>query len=164
MGRTVIHRVRLGIIALVVSNCWRLSHCDTPSFSCQIALLCSPICIGQVTDEEIAALYSRQFSLESVPKERWIAETENAFAFRDRNPQAPVHVLGVPKRRVPTVLQAPDALLGEMLGLVKRVAEQEGIAREGFRTVINTHPQSGQGIYHLHIHVLGGRQMKWPPG
>lgn len=129
-----------------------------------IALLCSPICIGQVTDEEIAALYSRQFSFESVPKERWIAETENAFAFRDRNPQAPVHVLVVPKRRVPTVLQAPDALLGEMLGLVKRVAEQEGIAREGFRTVINTHPQSGQGIYHLHIHVLGGRQMKWPPG
>ncbi|TBV95104.1 HIT domain-containing protein [Azotobacter chroococcum] len=117
-----------------------------------------------MTDEEIAALYSRQFSFESVPEERWIAETENAFAFRDKNPQAPVHVLVVPKKRVPTVLQAPDALLGEMLGLVKRVAEQEGIAREGFRTVINTHPQSGQGVYHLHIHVLGGRQMKWPPG
>ncbi|GAB3461374.1 histidine triad nucleotide-binding protein [Azotobacter salinestris] len=99
-----------------------------------------------------------------MPKKRWIAETANAFAFRNKNPQAPVHVLVVPKKRVSTVLQAPDALLGEMLGLVRRVAEQEGIAREGFRTAINTHPQSRQGIYHLHIHVLGGRQMKWPPG
>jgi histidine triad (HIT) family protein len=62
------------------------------------------------------------------------------------------------------MLQASEALLGEMLALARRAAEQEGIAREGFRLVINTHPQGGQSVYHLHIHVLGGRQMKWPPG
>lgn len=131
---------------------------------CPLALVWSSLAVGQITDGEIAALYSRQFSFETVPKDNWIAESENAFAFRDKNPQAPVHVLIVPKKRIPTLLQTPDALLGELLGLAKRVAEQEGIAREGFRTVINTHPQGGQGVYHVHIHVLGGRQMKWPPG
>jgi histidine triad (HIT) family protein len=60
------------------------------------------------------------------------------------------------------MLQAPDDLLGEMLGLVKKVAEKEGIAKEGFRIVINTNPRGG--VYHIHIHVLGGRQMGWPPG
>ena len=62
------------------------------------------------------------------------------------------------------MLQAPDALLGEMLALARRVAEEQGIVRGGFRLVLNTHPQGGQSVYHLHIHVLGGRQMRWPPG
>jgi histidine triad (HIT) family protein len=61
-------------------------------------------------------------------------------------------------------LHASQELLGEMLGLVQEVAETEGIAASGFRTVINTHPDGGQSVYHLHIHVLGGREMKWPPG
>lgn len=125
---------------------------------------CVPLTHAQLSDQSIAALYSRASPFESIPRERWIAESENAFVIRDRSPQAPVHLLVIPKVRVPTMLQASEALLGEMLALARRAAEQEGIAREGFRLVINTHPQGGQSVYHLHIHVLGGRQMKWPPG
>ena len=126
--------------------------------------VCMPLALAQLSDQDIAALYSRASPFESIPRERWIAESENAFVIRDRSPQAPVHLLVISKKRVPTVLQAQEALLGEMLVLARRVAEQEGIAREGFRLVVNTHPQGGQSVYHLHIHVLGGRQMKWPPG
>jgi histidine triad (HIT) family protein len=126
--------------------------------------VCAPLANAQLSDRDIAALYSRASPFESIPRERWIAESENAFAVRDKSPQAPVHLLVISKKRVPTVLQAPEALLGEMLVLARRAAEQEGIAREGFRLVVNTHPQGGQSVYHLHIHVLGGRQMKWPPG
>ena len=117
-----------------------------------------------ISDEEIAALYAKRSPFEDAPKEKWIAESENAFVMRDKYPQAPVHLLVIPKKRIPTMLQASEALIGEMLVLARRAAEQEGLAREGFRLVINTHPQGGQGVYHLHIHVLGGRQMKWPPG
>jgi histidine triad (HIT) family protein len=100
----------------------------------------------------------------SIPKERWIAESPNAFAIRDRNPQAPIHVLVISKAAIPTVLDAPAGLLGEMLELAKVVATQEGIATTGFRLVINTQREGGQTVYHLHVHVLGGRQMRWPPG
>ena len=117
-----------------------------------------------MTDEEIARLYAKPSPFENIPKERWIAESENAFVVRDKNPQAPVHLLVIPKKRVPTMLQAPEGLLGEMLALARRAAEQEGIAKDGFRVVVNTHPNGGQGVYHLHMHVLGGRQMGWPPG
>lgn len=126
--------------------------------------VCMPLAHAQLSDQDIAALYSRASPFESIPRERWIAESENAFVIRDRSPEAPVHLLVISKKRVPTVLQANEALLGEMLVLARRAAEQEGIAREGFRLVVNTHPQGGQSVYHLHIHVLGGRQMKWPPG
>jgi histidine triad (HIT) family protein len=119
---------------------------------------------ADVTDEQLAVLYARSAFLESVPKEKWIAESENAFVIRDGDPQAPVHLLVAPKKRYPTILQMPQDLLGEMIVLARRAAEQEGIAKEGFRMVINTHPAGGQGVYHAHIHVLGGRQMKWPPG
>ena len=71
---------------------------------------------------------------------------------------------GSKQSRVVTMLQAPEGLLGEMLALARRAAEQEGIAKDGFRVVVNTHPNGGQGVYHLHMHVLGGRQMGWPPG
>ena len=100
----------------------------------------------------------------SIPKEKWIAESPNAFAIRDRDPQAPVHVLIISKAAIPTMLEAPAVLLAEMLDLAKVVARQEGIATAGFRLVINTLPAGGQSVYHLHIHVFGGRQMKWPPG
>ena len=119
---------------------------------------------AELTDEQIAQLYAKPSPFEKSLRDRWIAESENAFAVRDINPQAPVHLLVISKRRYPTMLQAPDSLLGEMMGLARRVAEEQGMAREGFRLVVNTHPQGGQGVYHLHIHVLGGRQMRWPPG
>jgi histidine triad (HIT) family protein len=119
---------------------------------------------AELTDAQIAQLYAKPSPFEQGQRDRWIAETENAFAVRDINPQAPIHLLVISKKRYPTVLQAPEALLGEMVALARRVAEEQGIAREGFRSVINTHPQGGQGVYHLHIHVLGGRQMRWPPG
>jgi histidine triad (HIT) family protein len=119
---------------------------------------------AELTDAQIAELYAKPSPFEQGRRDRWIAETENAFAVRDINPQAPIHLLVISKKRYPTVLQAPEALLGEMVAFARRVAEEQGIAREGFRLVINTHPQGGQGVYHLHIHVLGGRQMRWPPG
>lgn len=100
----------------------------------------------------------------SIPRDRWIAESAHAFAIRDRNPQAPVHALVISKEAFPTVLAAPASVLGEMLELAKVVAKQEGLATRGFRLVINTLPEGGQSVYHVHIHVLGGRQMQWPPG
>jgi histidine triad (HIT) family protein len=116
------------------------------------------------TDDELAALYAQPSPFEAIPRERWIAESDNAFVIEDKNPQAPVHLLVLPKKRVPTLLQAPPGLYEEMLALARQAAEQMGISRSGFRVVINTHPDGGQHVYHLHIHVLGGRQMKWPPG
>jgi histidine triad (HIT) family protein len=110
------------------------------------------------------ALYRGPDPFRQIAREQWLAESPHAFAVRDKNPQAPVHVLVISKNPVPTMLQASDDLLGEMLGLAKRVAEKEGIARDGFRVVINTHPKGGQSVYHLHMHVLGGRQMRWPSG
>jgi histidine triad (HIT) family protein len=121
-------------------------------------------CFAELTDQQIADLYAKPSPFEKSLRERWIAESENAFAVRDAHPQAPAHLLIISKKRYPTLLQPPESLLGEMLGLARRVAQEQGLAREGFRIVINTHPQGGQGVYHLHIHVLGGRQMLWPPG
>lgn len=116
------------------------------------------------TDEQLAALYAEPSPFESVPQDKWIAESGNAYVIRDHKPQAPVHLLVIPKKRIPTLLQASPELLGEMLDLARKAAEQEGIARDGFRIVINTHPRGSQSVYHLHMHVLGGRQMTWPPG
>ncbi len=98
-----------------------------------------------------------------VPPSEWIAESPNAYAIRDTYaPTAPVHVLVVPKARIPTLLDAPSDVLGEMLDLARRVAEETGIADSGFRIVINTNPQGGQTVYHLHLHVLGGHQNREP--
>jgi histidine triad (HIT) family protein len=134
-----------------------------PLFAVGVLVL-STLALAELTDEQIAQLYAKPSPFEKSPRDRWIAESENAFAVRDINPQSPVHLLVISKKRYPTMLQAPDFLIGEMMGLARRVAEEQGIAREGFRLVINTHPQGGQSVYHLHIHVLGGRQMRWPPG
>jgi histidine triad (HIT) family protein len=133
------------------------------AFACTALALAAPAW-GQLTETQLAELYAKPSPFEHALRNRWIAESENAFAVRDINPQAPAHLLVISKKRYPTLLQAPEPLLGEMLALARRVAEEQGIAREGFRLVINTHPQGGQGVYHLHIHVLGGRQMHWPPG
>ncbi len=97
----------------------------------------------------------------------FVYENERIVAFRDINPQAPVHVLVVPRKHIPTTndVQPEDAeLLGEMILVARQVAEKEGIAESGYRLVMNCNENSGQEIYHLHLHVLGGRRMTWPPG
>ena len=101
---------------------------------------------------------------ESVPPSRWIAVSEHAFVIDAAEPQAPVHMLVVPKRRLASMLEAPPELLSEMLVLARDGARARGIADDGFRVVINTNPRGAQSVYHLHMHVLGGRQMRWPPG
>jgi histidine triad (HIT) family protein len=96
-----------------------------------------------------------------------VFETDRVLAFRDIRPQAPVHVLLIPKQHVPTLddLPADDpGLASELFQAVKRIAEQEGLAETGYRTVINCRADAGQEVYHLHLHVLGGRRMSWPPG
>lgn len=119
---------------------------------------------ADITDEELSRLYEKPSVFESLPKTRWIAESKNAYVVHDGYPQAPKHMLVIPKKRIPTILQASPDLIGEMVILANQVAKKEGLEKNGFRMVINTHPDGGQSVYHLHIHILGGRQMKWPPG
>jgi histidine triad (HIT) family protein len=95
-----------------------------------------------------------------------VYEDDLCLAFRDVNPQAPVHVLVIPKTPIAKLSDAEakdHALMGHLLLTVKRVAEQLGLAN-GYRVVINTGDDGGQTVYHLHLHLLGGRQMQWPPG
>lgn len=96
-----------------------------------------------------------------------VYEDEVALAFRDVNPQAPVHVLVIPKEPLPRVGDATKeqaGLLGHMLWVAAEVARQEGIAEAGYRVVTNNGDHGGQSVDHLHLHVLGGRQLGWPPG
>ena len=97
-----------------------------------------------------------------------VYEDEVSLAFRDINPQAPVHVLVIPKEHIPALAEADpvkhEALLGHLLLVAKRVADLEGISESGFRIVINNGKDAGQAVDHLHVHVLGGREMGWPPG
>jgi histidine triad (HIT) family protein len=95
-----------------------------------------------------------------------VYEDELALAFRDVNPQAPVHILVIPKQRIPKLTDAQTGeqmLLGHLLLTAKTVAQQQGL-EQGYRVVINTGAHGGQTVYHLHLHVLGGRSMGWPPG
>ena len=96
---------------------------------------------------------------------KMVLETAECIAFRDINPQAPVHVVVIPKEHVASLDAATDAALVGRLGLVAAaVARSEGIAESGYRTVINTNADGGQTVFHLHLHLLGGRHMGWPPG
>ncbi len=95
-----------------------------------------------------------------------VYEDNLAIAFRDVNPQAPVHILVIPKEAIAKLSEAESqnhALMGHLLLTVKRVAEQEGLAN-GYRVVINNGEDGGQTVHHLHLHILGGRPMAWPPG
>jgi histidine triad (HIT) family protein len=95
-----------------------------------------------------------------------IYEDDRVLAFRDVNPQAPVHILIIPKQVIVSISEAAEAdtaLLGHLLLTVKRVATQEGL-EEGYRIVINTGKDGGQTVFHLHLHLLGKRMMAWPPG
>lgn len=94
-----------------------------------------------------------------------VTNNKEMAAFRDVNPQAPVHILVIPKKHIPSLDDATDSdLIGRMLALAAAIARQEGIAKSGYRTVINTGKNGGQSVDHLHIHLLGGRAMTWPPG
>ena len=96
-----------------------------------------------------------------------VYEDDRALAFRDIAPKAPVHVLVIPKRLIPRLSASTDgdaALLGHLLVVARKVAEQEGLVAGGYRIVANDGPDGGQSVDHLHLHVLGGRQMTWPPG
>ncbi len=96
-----------------------------------------------------------------------VLETDRILAFRDINPQAPTHVLVIPKEHYPDVsaLAAADGgLLGEVITGVHRVAETEGVSEHGYRVVFNTGAHAGQTVPHVHGHLLGGRSLTWPPG
>ena len=97
-----------------------------------------------------------------------VYESETILAFRDINPQAPTHILIIPKIEIETVKelngQEHGELLGEMIDIANKLAKDENISDDGFRLVFNCGKDGGQEVYHLHLHLLGGRQMKWPPG
>ncbi len=96
-----------------------------------------------------------------------VLESERTLAFRDINPQAPVHVLVIPKPHyadLAGLAAADDGLLAEVAGQAHKVAQSEGIAETGYRVVFNTGSHAGQTVDHAHAHVLGGRPMTWPPG
>ena len=96
-----------------------------------------------------------------------VYEDRNAVAFEDIQPQAPVHVLIVPKKHISTSLDITDeddGLIGHLFRIAGQIAKEKGIAERGFRLLMNTNPEAGQSVYHIHLHLLGGRQMHWPPG
>jgi histidine triad (HIT) family protein len=96
-----------------------------------------------------------------------VYEDDDVLAFRDVNPQAPTHVLIIPKLHISTVNDLDEGnahLVGRMILVAKLVAADAGIAERGYRTVLNCNPEAGQSVYHIHLHVLGGRPMRWPPG
>lgn len=96
-----------------------------------------------------------------------VYEDEGIFAFEDINPQAPTHILILPKKHIPTVLEIlpeDNELIGRLFQVANKIAKDRGVAKRGFRLVINCNPEAGQTIYHIHLHLLAGRPMRWPPG
>ena len=96
-----------------------------------------------------------------------VRNDEDVLAIRDINPQAPVHILVIPQHVIPRIGQALDndaAILGKLLLAARDIAKQEGLDETGYRLVINHGPNAGESVPHLHIHLLGGRPMDWPPG
>ena len=97
-----------------------------------------------------------------------VFESDSVLAFKDINPQAPVHILIIPKIEIPKVTDINgnehSQLLGEMIDAANKIAKDLGISQDGFRLVFNCGDNGGQEVYHLHLHLLGGRKMKWPPG
>ncbi|NOZ09864.1 MAG: histidine triad nucleotide-binding protein [Gammaproteobacteria bacterium] len=96
-----------------------------------------------------------------------VYEDDDILAFRDINPQAPTHILLIPKRHIASLneMSTEDVILiGKLSLTAKALAEQEGIAEPGYRTVMNCNAEAGQTVFHIHMHLLGGRPMGWPPG
>lgn len=100
-------------------------------------------------------------------KPNLVMETDELIAFRDINPQAPVHILVVPRKHISTLndlTPASAGLIGKMTLAAREIAKQEGIAASGYRLVMNCNKGGGQTVFHIHLHLLGGRVMTWPPG
>ena len=96
-----------------------------------------------------------------------VLETDDVLAFRDINPQAPTHILIIPKRRIASIndLHSNDAeLVGKLYLAAKQLAAEEGLAGDGYRVVMNCGEAAGQTVFHIHLHLLGGRELDWPPG
>jgi histidine triad (HIT) family protein len=96
-----------------------------------------------------------------------IYEDDISLAFEDINPQSPVHTLIIPKKHISTNLdlsEEDNQLIGHLFQVANKIAKEKGIAERGFRLVMNCNPESGQTVFHIHLHILGGRIMHWPPG
>ena len=94
-----------------------------------------------------------------------VAENGHCVAFRDINPQAPTHILVIPREHVASLNELKDAsVVAQMHQLAAQLAKSEGLSERGYRTVINTNADAGQTVFHIHLHLLGGRRMSWPPG
>lgn len=96
-----------------------------------------------------------------------VCSDDSFFAFRDINPAAPTHILIIPRMHIERIDEADPAdaeLLGRLLLKANEIAKEEGLCEDGFRYVINCGPHGGQTVYHLHLHILGGRPLSWPPG
>ncbi|SEN04331.1 histidine triad nucleotide-binding protein [Lihuaxuella thermophila] len=101
-----------------------------------------------------------------IPSEK-VYEDEDLLAFRDINPVAPVHVLIIPKKHISSLLELTEEdqpLAGKILHAAQKIARQLGLAEKGFRVVNNVGEEGGQTVFHIHFHLLGGRQLTWPPG
>lgn len=95
-----------------------------------------------------------------------IHEDDQCLAFRDINPQAPVHILVIPKKPVPTIndlTEDDEQTVGHLYTVAARIARKEGIADDGYRTVMNCNGYGGQSVYHIHLHLIGGKPLGWPP-
>ena len=96
-----------------------------------------------------------------------VHNTENVLAFDDINPKAPTHVLVIPKKHIATAndIEPEDQLIiGELFTVAKKIAKVRGIAEDGYRLVMNCNKHGGQEVYHIHLHLIGGKQLHWPPG
>jgi len=137
-GRVFIHRDKIPII-IDLTPCYNNNHMSDTLF-------------GKIIDREVPADI--------------VYEDEDCLAFRDTNPQAPTHILVVPKKPIPKVADAganDKTLLGHLLTTASQIAKDEGCG-DAFRLVINNGEQAGQSVFHLHVHILGGRSFSWPPG
>lgn len=96
-----------------------------------------------------------------------VFESDDVLAFRDVNPQAPVHILIIPRKHIATVndlKQNHEQIMGRLFSVAKIIATQEGVDEEGYRMVVNCNEKAGQTVFHIHMHLLAGRAMSWPPG
>ena len=112
-----------------------------------------------------ACLFCKMVSGEIKPNT--VYEDSDVLAFRDIHPQAPVHILVIPKKHIATLNdlnQRDEDLVGKLITTAARIAKESGVAESGYRTVMNCNADAGQSVFHVHLHLLGGRVMRWPPG
>lgn len=102
--------------------------------------------------------------IERTMKADIVYEDDDILAFNDIHPQAPTHILLIPKKHYTTIEDAPPEILGKLMSQASILAKNTGISDKGYRTLINCRSHGGQSVYHLHVHLLGGRWLSWPPG